>query len=162
MAARAIKATFSDWRTVKSRKVLQLIFEVPLEQQAEALTMLGAPMPDDPAWCGIARIVEEPAPAKNPDKAEAARERYRAQDKMAQAAQRAAMLCKDMAFRRYVATRASDGTVIASEDGCAKFVRDRCRIDSRSRIASDERAYNAFLALELEFKAAQGQFAEAR
>jgi hypothetical protein len=52
----AIKATFADWRTVKSRKMLQLIFEVPLETQAEVLTTLGAPMPDRDIWVALARL----------------------------------------------------------------------------------------------------------
>ena len=51
-----IQATFSDWRTVKGRKQLQLIFEVPLERQAEVLNMLGAPMPEAEIWCAIARL----------------------------------------------------------------------------------------------------------
>lgn len=52
----AIRATFAEWRMVKTRKVLQLVFEVPLEQQAGVLTTLGAPMPDAEIWCGIARL----------------------------------------------------------------------------------------------------------
>ena len=56
MTDAAILATFADWRTVKGRKVLQLIFEVPLENQAKVLTHLGAPMPMSEMWCGIARV----------------------------------------------------------------------------------------------------------
>lgn len=52
----AIRATFADWRTVKTRKALQLIFEVSLEQQAEVLAILGAPMPDVDTWVAIARL----------------------------------------------------------------------------------------------------------
>lgn len=76
VAPAAFKATFSDWRTVKGRKQLQLIFEVPLEQQEQVLTMLGAPSPSDPAWCGIALLdkkalqgssepVSKPVPTKD-------------------------------------------------------------------------------------------------
>lgn len=53
---KAIKATFSDWRPVKGRKQLQLIFEVPLEETPEVLKMLGAPMPDKETWCAIALL----------------------------------------------------------------------------------------------------------
>lgn len=68
-APAAIRAVFAEWRMVKTRKVLALIFEVPLEQQAEVLTMLGAPMPDAEIWCGIARLAaigddEQPIPAR--------------------------------------------------------------------------------------------------
>ena len=59
----AILATFADWRTVKGRKVLQLIFEVPLEDQAKVLSHLGAPMPMEEKWCGIARVASKGAKA---------------------------------------------------------------------------------------------------
>lgn len=55
-APKAIKATFADWRPVKGRKQLQLIFEVPLETTAEVLKMLGAPMPDRETWVAIALL----------------------------------------------------------------------------------------------------------
>ena len=51
-----IKAAWADWRPVKGRKVLQLVFEVPLEQTSEVLTMLGAPMPDKETWVAIALL----------------------------------------------------------------------------------------------------------
>jgi hypothetical protein len=53
---KAIKATFADWRPVKGRKQLQLIFEVPLEETSEVLKMLGAPMPDKETWVAIALL----------------------------------------------------------------------------------------------------------
>lgn len=55
-APKAIKATFADWRPVKGRKQLQLIFEVPLEETPEVLKMLGAPMPDKETWVAIALL----------------------------------------------------------------------------------------------------------
>lgn len=59
MTDAAILATFADWRTVKGRKVLQLVFEVPLEDQAKVLSHLGPPMPMADIWCGIAKIERE-------------------------------------------------------------------------------------------------------
>jgi hypothetical protein len=64
MTDAAILATFADWRTVKGRKVLQLVFEVPLEDQAKVLSHLGPPMPMAEIWCGIARIEKEPVARK--------------------------------------------------------------------------------------------------
>ncbi len=37
----AIRATYSDLKLVKTRKVLQLIFEVPIEEGDNALRVLG-------------------------------------------------------------------------------------------------------------------------
>lgn len=50
----AILATFSDLKLVKGRKCAQLIFEVPIEQAASAVTILGMPNPAKEIWCGIA------------------------------------------------------------------------------------------------------------
>ena len=56
---RAIRARYADWRPVKGRKVLQIVLEVPLEQQGDILTMLGAPLPDRDLWVAVARISDE-------------------------------------------------------------------------------------------------------
>jgi hypothetical protein len=53
----AIRADFADFRQVKSRKVAQLIFEVPLEQLPEVMEVLGWPRPDANIIVGIARLV---------------------------------------------------------------------------------------------------------
>ena len=43
--ARAIRAAFTEYRMVKTRSALQLIVEVPLEQQADVFNKLGYPLP---------------------------------------------------------------------------------------------------------------------
>lgn len=58
----AISADFADFRQVKSRKVAQLIFEVPLEQLPEVMEVLGWPRPDGNIPVGIARLVAEIGP----------------------------------------------------------------------------------------------------
>jgi len=52
----AIRATFSQYAMVKTRGVLVLHMEVPLEQQAEVFKVLGYPLPGEEVWCGIARL----------------------------------------------------------------------------------------------------------
>ncbi len=54
--ARVIKATFAEWKMIKTRKVLQLVLEIPLEQQGEVLTRLGPPMPDQEKWVAVALL----------------------------------------------------------------------------------------------------------
>ena len=51
----AIRATYSDVKLVKTRKVFQLIFEVPIEDADNALRVLGGlPRPAAERWVGIA------------------------------------------------------------------------------------------------------------
>ena len=164
--ARAIRANFSDWRTVKSRKSLQLIFEVPLEQQAEVLKMLGAPLPDSPQWCGIALLQdpdEEPKPVD--PRADAARERgrqaYAMSDAMEKARTRAVLLCKDVKFRKWIA-RDIPEIAVASVDMAEDILRAELKIQSRREIATNERAFRAFVAMESDYLSATGQMAEQR
>jgi len=50
----AIKATFSDFQLVKTRKLAKLIFEVPIEEADKALDVLGGvPRSDRERWVGI-------------------------------------------------------------------------------------------------------------
>lgn len=91
----AIQATFSDWRTVKSRKALQLILEVPIEQTEAVLTALGAPMPDRPKWVAVA-LLQEPEEDEQP-KPEGPRRRWHEMP----ASQQAGMTCLEEAFRQW-------------------------------------------------------------
>jgi hypothetical protein len=51
-----IRADFSNWRPIQGRKVMQLIFEVPIEEAETALKMLGIPQPGESKWCAIALL----------------------------------------------------------------------------------------------------------
>lgn len=57
-----IRADFSNWRPIQGRKVMQLIFEVPIEEAEAALKMLGIPQPGASTWCAIA-LLENGKPA---------------------------------------------------------------------------------------------------
>lgn len=53
----AFSATYSDLKVVKTRKVAQFIFEVPLEAAGHALNVLGGmPLPMEERWVAIARL----------------------------------------------------------------------------------------------------------
>lgn len=53
----AFQATYSDVKFIKTRQVVQFIFEVPIEDATRAMEMLGGmPNPAAEVWCGIARL----------------------------------------------------------------------------------------------------------
>ncbi len=156
----AIKAAFSDWRTVKGRKCLQLIFEVPLEQQGQVLDYLGAPMPDDPKWCGIAKLNPESRPVEQSDggtntppagRVLSPKERYALMSPQEQAVARAGILCADPEFWAFM------GAV--DQNHCVANLHERLRIDSRVRIKLDETVYRDFQRLETEWLMASGKMA---
>lgn len=68
----AIQAEFTDYRPVKTRKVLQLVFEVPAEKQAEVFRVLGYPVMGQSIWVGVARLAArvpaKPEPVAEPEK----------------------------------------------------------------------------------------------
>lgn len=56
----AFRATFSDWKLIRTRKVVQLVFELPVEQADLAYKVLGGmPNPAESVWCAVARLTKE-------------------------------------------------------------------------------------------------------
>ena len=56
----AVLGTFADCKILKTRSVLQIIVEIPIEQADEALKALGGiPQPSEERWCGIALAPKE-------------------------------------------------------------------------------------------------------
>ena len=53
----AFEATYSEWRLIKTRQAIQIIFEVPLHRSDEAYQVLGGmPQPGSEQWFAIARL----------------------------------------------------------------------------------------------------------
>lgn len=55
----AIKATYADYRRVKGRKVLQLIFEVPIEKAPDVHDTFGEPSSEGATWVALALLDNE-------------------------------------------------------------------------------------------------------
>ena len=97
----AFRATYSDWKLIRTRKCVQLVFEVPIEESNKAYEVLGGmPNPACEVWCAVARLVnpaeevaQQPPPSAIPDKAGAPRYSL---------SQRAVLLCKQPIFRRFL------------------------------------------------------------
>lgn len=168
----AFRCTYSDWKLIRTRKIVQLVFEVAVEQADVAYRVLGG-MPNSAAeiWCAIARL--DPAavkqesevvpntppisgridtsPASGPDIPARARKPV---DPDKRLAQRAGILCSDRAFHRFIAEHY--GFVFstdADEDNerAAQFVRQRCQVDSRANIRPHTEAATRFDLLESAF-----------
>jgi hypothetical protein len=62
MTTLAFKATYSDWKLIKTRGVVQVVMEVPLSEADAAYQILGG-MPDfsSERWFGIAPLKLPPA-----------------------------------------------------------------------------------------------------
>ena len=169
-----VMATYAEWAMVKSRKVLRLVFELPLERQGEVLSTLGAPMPDKETWCAIALlnpastrdVSEAPRPvpldrrpAGEMSRSEQGKARYAEASDQRKAVTRAALLAQDERFQEW----AIDGFGCGSgESGAAEFIRVYCGVSSRGDIETNDQAYRRFLKLEETYKFTTGQMAEPR
>ncbi len=134
-AVNAFRATYSDIKLVKTRKVVQFVFEVPVEAADNAMRLLGGmPRPDQEQWVGIAPITEDaatraPTPAEKPKRRMADLSR----------AQQAGILCNDDCFVNFLMHH-YEMKVLASRsltESAADFVRAFCKVTSRAQLDSE-------------------------
>ncbi len=148
MTTAAFQATYSDVRLVKGRKVVQFIFEVPLEASSIALEVLGGmPDPASEVWCAIARLVQPKESAQKPRPA-APHKTGGAHSKNwheMSPAQQAGLLCAKLSFqnfmREFSASEKWPGDAKTAEEVTAGHVRRYCGVTSRSQIAEHNKVW---------------------
>jgi hypothetical protein len=137
----AVLATFVNAKPVPTRSVLQLVFEVKIEEADAAMKALGGyPLPAESRWVGIAL-----SPAER--KGEAKKEK-RAWDQLTPTEQ-AGIRCEEDEFYRFL--------IKDFPKGCAPLpapdlVRAYCGVDSRAEFLSDTRAANKWRELESRYQ----------
>lgn len=161
----AFRATIHGLRTVPSRKVIQLILECPIEQQAEI-----ARIAEHGAWVAVARINPEqereampverkrisgttetpPRSDSNPKPVGAEKRPW---NELAPA-QQAGILCGEPAFWTFLNEK-YDHMLPDVRDAtrAAIVVREICGVTSRRDIATDTRARGAFYSLNEQYRA---------
>ncbi len=149
----AIKATYVNWKTVTTRDVLQLIFEVPLAAQAETLSILGAPLSSESKWCAIA-LLREPGEATG---AEAPAKERQNWDELSPT-QQAGILCGDGQFIEFIEEQYAAGDY----HNAADFVRVHCDVVSRKQLSTDELPREKWRALDQEYRQWAGLEAQQR
>ena len=122
----AFKATFSDCRLVKGRKVAQLVFEVPIEEVDQALSILGGmPQPTKEAWVGIARLDPKQTPQKPVEPAPNKKGESGPFEELPYP-QQAGILCADHSFQTFMGGNGVEHTI--------SLLYKRISIKSRSEI----------------------------
>jgi len=57
MPEAVFKAVYAEWKVIKTRSAVQLVFEIPIEKADEAYQVLGGmPIAANEQWCAIARL----------------------------------------------------------------------------------------------------------
>lgn len=158
------KATYADFKNIKTRKILQIILEVPIEGADAALKALGGvPRSDCETWVAVARL--DPAldaremsasPASEPRNApaEASAPKERQRFATMPLPKQAAIRCGDPDFRRFLAQRghfARSGIAVLDLDMAAGEVREICCVTSRSQISDADGSGDLWTALDREY-----------
>jgi hypothetical protein len=139
VTAAAFSATYRDWKVIKGRKVVQVVFEVPIESADLAYQVVGGmPHPGTEAWFGIAKLdprqqQEEPsAPRKAPVPTAQPRQSHPAG--APSYAKQLGIACNEPAFWDFVRTKLPQNGCIAVTDKeqAATAVRFLCGVKSRS------------------------------
>jgi len=148
---RGIEADFANWRTVQGRKVLQLVFEVPIEKGEDALKMLGMPQPGVSRWCAIALLKPEAV-----GQAKAQPSGSSKPFASLPLSQQAAIRCGDTTFQEFMG--------VMTDEGCADQVRQKCFVESRSLIIGGSPAGAIWKQLEAQYQRwlTDRNFAEAK
>jgi hypothetical protein len=140
-APAAVKATYSDLRFIKSRKVAQVVVEMPIEDAAKFVEMFGTPNPAAETWIALVGLTGNVVPI------EQAKEQKRTK-----LAFQAIKLCQEQGFWRFL--REAHG-VDTGEKPAANFVRAYCDITTRGALNLNEEAAAKFRDLIAEYKAWQ-------
>jgi hypothetical protein len=162
--AAAFRATFSDWKLVKSRKVVQLVFEVPMEGADYAYQVLGGmPNPAAEVWCAVARLNEkggelasnhDPRPADTtprpqPDKPAGGAKRSWHE---LTPAQQAGIRCNEPPFWLFLSENRSGWTEVKNANEAAAVVRKWCQIESRTELNTDAVAATHWRELDTSYR----------
>lgn len=148
----AISGTFADLKSVKTRSVVQMIVEIPIERAAEVIAAFGYPQPGAEIAVAVARI-------KAVKQIEAQPVGKRTFADMAPA-QQAGVLCNDARFRKFLHEERTNAWMLALSnhpdnptEAAATTVRAACGVHSRADLNTDPRAEIAWQTLQEEYRA---------
>lgn len=158
--AAAFRACYSDFKLVKTRGVVQLVFEVPLSEADAAYQVVGG-MPDPGAdrWFAIARLntgadsdpLPPVAPVREADvSGPPSASRPIAPEK--RLTRQAAICCADPVFRLFLA-HIHCGNNVIDEPKATAFVRDYCNVVTRKDIIPGTDAGDRWIDLHGQFEA---------
>jgi hypothetical protein len=152
----AFRATYSDWKLIKTRGVVQVVMEIPLADADAAYDVLGGmPVHGKERWFGIAALKSpaEEARAKlrqdapqhsRPDGAK------RMDWRDMQPAAQAGIRCSDAVFWKFLSERQR---VPVGPEEAPHIVRFICDVSSRSELGTNHKARVLWHQLDTEYQA---------
>ena len=149
----AFRAVYADWKLVKTRQSVQIIFEVPLQEADAAYEVLGGmPAPAAERWFGIAALRDsERAPQPVVDKPPAGAKRDKRDWSDLQPQQQAGIRCNEPTFIAFLKEERPDDWHEAQD--AAECVRLICGVSSRVELGINPNAGIAWSKLERQYQA---------
>ena len=124
-----VQGVYSDLKTIKSRSVVQVVVEVPIERGQEIVEAFGFPQPAQEVHVVIARMANGHQEREEPEGVDGASTGRRRFEELP-APQQAALACKEKAFQRFLHEEYS--ALEVSEEEAAREVREICNVASRA------------------------------
>jgi hypothetical protein len=147
-----ILGTFADLKTVKTRSVVQIVVEVPIEQGKQVVDAFGFPQPGAEIPVAVTRFRDDKKPQEPEQKPKRPGTRFADMPP----SQQAGMLCNDPVFQTWA----------CKLKPCLLTARNRilreCGIASRKELDSDRNAHIFWGEMLSKFHANTGRTAEER
>jgi hypothetical protein len=154
----AFRAAYADWKLVKTRGVVQVIFEVPLADHDAAYDVLGGmPVAGKERWFGIAAIKshqQEEAPESRQDQPQDSDGDRRPWQTLQPSAQ-SAIRCGEPTFWAFL--REEHSQRVANKEDAATAVRRITGVNSRAHFNENHKARVQWNMLDSQFAAWQAK-----
>lgn len=159
----AFRATYSDWKLVKTRGVVQVVMEVPLAESDAAYEVLGGmPVHGKERWFGIAAInlgkeamPNPPLPELDarpqPSQPQAGAKRGVRPWREMKPSSQAGTLCNEAVFHAFLFE--NYGFDVTGTDQAAIVVRQLCKVESRREFDTDPDAKVRWQGLDDQYQA---------
>lgn len=151
---RAIKGDYADFKLIRTRKVCQIVVEVPMERAGDVTRLLGLPNPATGTPCAVALINETSGPCPTPGPEQRAGDRAPdaapAPPKQVTNITRAMAMARDEQFWKFCGTYAGL-KVPTNEDEALKALKLLCNVQSRTELNEFPKAAETFNRLRGKF-----------
>jgi hypothetical protein len=120
MTDAVIKGEYSDFKLVKTRNVVQMIIEVPIEQATQITERFGIPTPTESCWVAVAKLDVTKNEVSN---------------KAIKAIQQAGILGQDIAFGTWLKTKLPEiepNNIASIQQGIRTITGVRTRADFKT------------------------------
>lgn len=152
----AFAAVFSDWKVIKTRACVQLVFEVPIEKADEAYQVLGGmPIAGNEVWCAVARLGSPGGEQSRRSDGSGGSQEVAGPTSKKTPAQIAGYLCTLPAFHKFLqekcqaAWRRNWSATVDKEERAKQCIYDICTVTSRTQLTTDNAEW---CALQLAFR----------